>query len=192
MNKRTTLSLVLGTGFCLLASAALAAAKGGSDAGNGLGGSDEVILAVQVMLLLFVGRGLGELMQRAGQPAVIGNLLAGLILGPSLFGWVWPQAHHLIFPSDPKIKSLITGISDMGVMMLLLLTGMETDLKLVRKVGFPAIAPDPSACPWETWATWMPPAWELGLPAAPFGPPWLPPCGPPCWPPPLALASADC
>jgi Kef-type K+ transport system membrane component KefB/nucleotide-binding universal stress UspA family protein len=140
VNKRTTLSLVLGTGFCLLASAALAAAKGGSDAGNGLGGSDEVILAVQVMLLLFVGRGLGELMQRAGQPAVIGNLLAGLILGPSLFGWVWPQAHHLIFPSDPKIKSLITGISDMGVMMLLLLTGMETDLKLVRKVGFPAIA----------------------------------------------------
>src|SRR6185312_6606605 len=100
----------------------------------------EVILAAQVVLLLFVGRGLGEIMQRFGQPAVIGNLLAGLILGPSLFGWVWPQAHDLIFPGDPKIKSLITGISDMGVMMLLLLTGMETDLKLVRKVGVPAIA----------------------------------------------------
>jgi Kef-type K+ transport system membrane component KefB/nucleotide-binding universal stress UspA family protein len=87
-----------------------------------------------------VGRGLGELLQRIGQPAVIGQLLAGLILGPSLFGWLWPQAHHLIFPGGAEQKNLITGIADMGVMMLLLLTGMETDLKLVRKVGTPAIA----------------------------------------------------
>ncbi|MGN6148414.1 MAG: cation:proton antiporter domain-containing protein [Rhizomicrobium sp.] len=142
MKKRSIPALVLGTGLCLLASAALAAARqhgGDSDAGNGLGGTDEVILAGQVVLLLFVGRGLGEILQRFGQPAVIGNLLAGLILGPSLFGWVWPHAHDLVFPNDPKIKNLVKGISDMGVMMLLLLTGMETDLKLVRKVGTPAV-----------------------------------------------------
>jgi Kef-type K+ transport system membrane component KefB/nucleotide-binding universal stress UspA family protein len=78
-------------------------------------------------------------MQRLGQPAVIGQLLAGLILGPSLFGWVWPHAHDLIFPRSPEQKSLISGLSSMGVLMLLLLTGMETDLKLVRKVGAPAI-----------------------------------------------------
>ena len=112
-----------------------ACAEGGKSAGP-----SEFLLVAQIVLLIAVGRGLGEIMQRFGQPAVIGNLLAGLILGPSLFGWVWPQAHDLIFPGDPKIKSLITGISDMGVMMLLLLTGMETDLKLVRKVGVPAIA----------------------------------------------------
>ena len=141
MNRKNTLGLVLGTSFCLLASTALAAAQkhASGGAGNGLGGSDEVILTVQVVLLLLVGRGLGEIMQRFGQPAVIGNLLAGLILGPSLFGWVWPSAHNLIFPGDPKIKNLLAGLSDMGVMMLLLLTGMETDLKLVRKVGTPAV-----------------------------------------------------
>ena len=72
-------------------------------------------------------------MQRFGQPAVIGQLLAGLILGPSLFGWVWPEAHDLIFPKTPEQKSLISGIANMGVMMLLLLTGMETDLKLVKE-----------------------------------------------------------
>jgi Kef-type K+ transport system membrane component KefB/nucleotide-binding universal stress UspA family protein len=103
-------------------------------------GSAEVVLVAQVALLLLVGRGLGEITQRFGQPAVIGQLLAGLILGPSLFGWVWPEAHHLIFPESPAQKNLIVGISDMGVLMLLLLTGMETDLKLVRKVGTPAIA----------------------------------------------------
>ncbi|HEY1723102.1 MAG TPA: cation:proton antiporter [Magnetospirillaceae bacterium] len=92
------------------------------------------------MLLLLIGRGIGEIMQRFGQPAVIGQLLAGLILGPSLFGWVWPEAHSFIFPKDATQKSLITGLSDVGVLLLLLLTGMETDLKLVRKVGAPAIA----------------------------------------------------
>ncbi len=140
--KKSLFTVTLGTALCVCASMALAAAekKAGSGAGNGLGGTGEVILTAQVVLLLFIGRGLGEIMQRFGQPAVIGNLLAGLILGPSLFGWVWPEAHNLIFPKTPEIKSLITGISDMGVMMLLLLTGMETDLKLVKKVGFPAIA----------------------------------------------------
>jgi Kef-type K+ transport system membrane component KefB/nucleotide-binding universal stress UspA family protein len=123
---------------CALHAGAAAAAQSG--AGNGFGGAGEVILIVEVVLLLFIGRGLGEIMQRYGQPAVIGNLLAGLILGPSLFGWVWPEAHKLVFPGTPEAKGLITGISYVGVLMLLLLTGMETDLKLVRKVGMPAIA----------------------------------------------------
>jgi Kef-type K+ transport system membrane component KefB/nucleotide-binding universal stress UspA family protein len=141
--KRRYWTTVLGLALALPASIALAAVQakaGGSGQGNGLGGTGEVILTAQVVLLLFVGRGLGEVMQRFGQPAIIGNLLAGLILGPSLFGWLWPEAHSLIFPKGPETKNLITGISDMGVMMLLLLTGMETDLKLVRRVGMPAIA----------------------------------------------------
>jgi Kef-type K+ transport system membrane component KefB/nucleotide-binding universal stress UspA family protein len=78
-------------------------------------------------------------MQRIGQPAVIGQLLAGLILGPSFFGWLAPAAHHFVFPDTPAQKSLIAGISNIGVMLLLLLTGMETDLKLARKVGAPAV-----------------------------------------------------
>jgi Kef-type K+ transport system membrane component KefB/nucleotide-binding universal stress UspA family protein len=139
--KKRFFSTALGVGLCFVATAALAAAqqKSGTSGGNGLGGTDEVILIAEVLLLLIVGRGLGEVMQRFGQPAVIGQLLAGLILGPSLFGWVWPHAHDLIFPQSHEQKNLLTGLSDMGVLMLLLLTGMETDLKLVRKVGTPAV-----------------------------------------------------
>src|SRR5580692_10644925 len=74
------------------------AADAGHTAGTGLGSSGETILITEIALLLIVGRGLGEIMQRFGQPAVIGQLLAGIILGPSLFGWVWPHAHDLIFP----------------------------------------------------------------------------------------------
>jgi Kef-type K+ transport system membrane component KefB/nucleotide-binding universal stress UspA family protein len=108
--------------------------------GGGAGGTDEAILLAQLALLLLIGRGLGELMQRLGQPAVIGQLLAGLILGASLVGWRWPEAQQMIFPRDAAQKNLVTGVADIGVLMLLLLTGMEIDLGLARKVGRPAVA----------------------------------------------------
>src|SRR5580704_7297857 len=114
----------------------------GRAAGNGTSssGKSEGILVAEVVLLLLVGRLLGEVMQRFGQPALMGQLLAGIVLGPSLFGWIWPEAQKFIFPSDPAQKSMIDGLSQIGILMLLLLTGMETDLKLVRRSGFAAVA----------------------------------------------------
>jgi Kef-type K+ transport system membrane component KefB/nucleotide-binding universal stress UspA family protein len=99
----------------------------------------EFLFIVQIVLLIAVGRGLGEIMQRIGQPSVIGELLAGLLLGPSLFGWLWPEAQHAVFPQTPEQKALIEGLAQFGILLLLLLTGMETDLKLVRKVGRAAV-----------------------------------------------------
>lgn len=125
------------TAIFLCTCEALAAGAKGT-AGPGLGGSGETVLIAEIALLLFVGRGLGELMQRIGQPAVIGQLLAGLILGPSFFGWLMPTAHRFLFPETIEQRNLIAGLSNVGVMLLLLLTGMETDLKLARKVGAPA------------------------------------------------------
>jgi Kef-type K+ transport system membrane component KefB/nucleotide-binding universal stress UspA family protein len=115
---------------------------GHAAAGNGSSGSgkSEGILVAEVLLLLIVGRVLGEVMQRFGQPALMGQLLAGIVLGPSLLGWLWPTGQHFLFPSDPAQKGMIDGLSQIGILMLLLLTGMETDLKLVRKSGFAAVA----------------------------------------------------
>ena len=68
----------------------------------------EFIFIVQIVLLIAVGRGLGEIMQRIGQPSVIGELLAGLLLGPSLFGWLWPTAQTdysvKASPWEPSIR----------------------------------------------------------------------------------------
>lgn len=133
------LALAAGSALALSCVTASAAGKVAANTGTGVGGTGEVILIAQIVLLLIIGRGLGEIMQRLGQPAVVGQLLAGLILGPSLFGWLWPSAHALIFPNAAAQKNLVAGISDVGVLMLLLLTGMETDLKLVRQVGKSAI-----------------------------------------------------
>ena len=105
-----------------------------------LSGKSEAIFIAELGLLLLVGRGLGELMQRVGQPAVMGQLLGGLLLGPSLLGQVWPDFQHALFPQTAEQKSMVDAVSQLGVLMLLLLTGMETDLRLVRRVGRAAIA----------------------------------------------------
>ncbi|SDA96319.1 Kef-type K+ transport system, membrane component KefB [Mesorhizobium qingshengii] len=102
---------------------------------SGMGGSAEGLFVAEIVLLLLVGRGLGEIFQRYGQPAIMGQLIGGILLGPSLFGWLWPDAQHLIFSTDPAQKSMIDAVSQLGILLLLLLTGMETDLRLVRRVG---------------------------------------------------------
>ncbi|MDE2183951.1 MAG: cation:proton antiporter [Alphaproteobacteria bacterium] len=141
MSRLMGRTLTVAMAGLLAAGVAWAAAHDPPTTGNGMSGSPgEARLIAQIALLLIVGRGLGELMQRIGQPAVVGQLLAGLILGPSFFGWLLPHAHHFIFPNTIEQKNLIAGLSDMGVLMLLLLTGMETDLKLVRRVGGAALA----------------------------------------------------
>ncbi|WP_245470553.1 cation:proton antiporter, partial [Mesorhizobium sp. M2C.T.Ca.TU.002.02.1.1] len=99
------------------------------------GMSSEGIFVAELILLLVIGRGIGEVLETLGQPAVMGQLIGGILLGPSLLGWVWPAAERLIFADDPSQKSMINAIAQLGVLMLLLLTGMETDLRLVRRVG---------------------------------------------------------
>jgi Kef-type K+ transport system membrane component KefB/nucleotide-binding universal stress UspA family protein len=99
----------------------------------------ELIFVVQVALLMVVGRSLGEVLQRMRQPAVIGQLLAGVLLGPSLFGALWPAGYHAVFPPDPAQRRMLDGIAQLGVLMLLILTGIETDLGLIagaRRTAF--------------------------------------------------------
>src|SRR4029453_12156774 len=98
---------------------------------GGKGGASEVIFLAQLITLMVVGRLLGEAMNRIGQPSVMGMLLGGIMLGPSVFGALWPDLQHAIFPSTPEQKAMLDGISQFGILLLLLLTGMETDLKLV-------------------------------------------------------------
>ena len=83
---------------------------------------------------------MGAALQRIGQPAVMGQLIAGILLGPSVFGAIWPEAQRAVFAANPQQKSMIDGVSQLGILMLLLLTGMETDLRLVKQAGRAAIS----------------------------------------------------
>src|SRR6266851_9535077 len=95
----------------------------------------EVVFLAEIIVLLVCGRLLGEAMQRIGQPAVMGQLLAGILLGPSVLGALSPELQQALFPGGHEQKSMIDAVSQLGILMLLLLTGMETDLSLVRKAG---------------------------------------------------------
>ena len=102
-------------------------------------GNSEAIFIAELGLLLFVGRLMGEAAQRLGQPAVMGQLIGGLLLGPSVLGLLWPAAQHALFPAAAEQKSMLNAISQFGILLLLLLTGMETDLQLVKRVGRAAV-----------------------------------------------------
>ncbi len=133
-KPRKFVAAILLTALALVPASHVLAAQPAGHA-SGMGGSAEGLFIAEIVLLLLVGRGLGELFQRYGQPAIMGQLIGGILLGPSLFGWIWPGAQHLIFSTDPAQKGMIDAVSQLGILLLLLLTGMETDLRLVRRVG---------------------------------------------------------
>jgi Kef-type K+ transport system membrane component KefB/nucleotide-binding universal stress UspA family protein len=96
-------------------------------------GPSEAIFFLQLIVLMLVGRLLGEALLRLRQPAVMGQLLAGLVLGPSILGFLFPEVQHALFPVAKEQKAMLDGMAQFGVLLILLMTGMETDLKLVKE-----------------------------------------------------------
>ena len=95
---------------------------------------------IQFTLLFVVARILADIMKRLGQATVIGELVAGVVLGQSVLGHFAPGLHGLLFPPDPLADHLLEALAWIGVIMLLLYTGLETDLGILRSVGRASIA----------------------------------------------------
>lgn len=102
---------------------------------QGLDEHQMLLFWVQLLVLVLAARGLGALARRLGQPSVIGELAAGVLLGPSVLGAMAPGAWGWLFPDDPVHAGLMAGIGWIGVFFLLVLAGFETDLGLVRRLG---------------------------------------------------------
>ena len=94
---------------------------------------DVLLLLVQIAVLLLAARGLGEVAQRLNQPSVVGEILAGILLGPSLLSSLFPALGSWIMPQTPVQGYLLEVVSLLGLMFLLLSTGLETDLALIRR-----------------------------------------------------------
>ncbi len=97
------------------------------------------LLFIEIAILLMASLILGEVLVRLGQPAIIGQILAGLLLGQTFFGLLLPDLSTLLFPRDGSQSKLIEVISWIGVSFLLLLTGMETDTSMLKRQGKPAL-----------------------------------------------------
>jgi len=102
-------------------------------------GPSVAVFISQIVVLLLAGRLAGELLQRIGQPAVTGQIIAGVLLGPSVLGALAPTLWHDLFPGSAEQKAMLDAVSQLGVLLLLLMTGMETDLSVFRDARRPAI-----------------------------------------------------
>ena len=93
------------------------------------------VLFTQLAALLLLARSLGVLARRLGQPAVIGELVAGLLLGPSVFGKLWPAGFHWFLPQRSGETASLLSVSELSLVVLLVVIGAETDLRLIGRLG---------------------------------------------------------
>ncbi len=88
---------------------------------------------MQAVLIIATSRVLGFLLRRIGQPMVIAEIIAGIVLGPSLLGWLWPDLWQGLFPTSAI--ALLSMLSQVGLVLFMFLVGLELDLKLLRGSG---------------------------------------------------------
>ncbi len=87
-------------------------------------------LMLAIAAVILAARLVGSLIARFHQPRVMGEVLAGILLGPTLLGAVWPEAQDYLFPAD--IVPLLSGAAQIGLAFYLFLVGMEIDPRVLR------------------------------------------------------------
>ncbi len=121
------------------------------DAGDALSSQNmsNVHLAVQfflqVAVILLVCRLVGVMARRFGQPQVVAEMIAGVLLGPSLFGLLWPEAQHWLFPWDPSqstrdTQSYLFPASQLGLALYMFIVGLEFRVDIIRRQLRSAVA----------------------------------------------------
>jgi Kef-type K+ transport system membrane component KefB len=87
-------------------------------------------LLLALTTVMVVGRLLGRVMRAAGQPPVVGEVIGGILLGPSLLGWISPAAYHTILP--PEVVPTLGAVAELGVILYMFLVGLELNVDRLR------------------------------------------------------------
>jgi Kef-type K+ transport system membrane component KefB/mannitol/fructose-specific phosphotransferase system IIA component (Ntr-type) len=95
---------------------------------------DTLVFLLSLAAMLASARLLGELARWLGMPLVVGEICAGIALGPSALGRIAPHAQGWLFPSGTA-QSMIAGYSAVAVVLLLVVVGLEVDLGVLRSRG---------------------------------------------------------
>lgn len=92
-------------------------------------------LSLQLALMLACGLGLGQLLRRLRQPAVLGEMLGGLLLGPTGLGLAAPAIYAWLFSSTPAITAVRESIIKLGMLFFLFIVGLSVNLPGLRQIG---------------------------------------------------------
>jgi len=95
-------------------------------------------LLLQLLVILVAARLAGRAIQVIGQPPVIGEMVAGLALGPSLLGTISPRSLEYLFPAESLIP--LSALSQLGVVLFMFVVGLRLDLSLLRDKARTAVA----------------------------------------------------
>jgi len=96
--------------------------------------NEVLLLLVQVGLILGLSRFMGMLFARMRQPQVVGEMVAGIMLGPSVMGTLYPHTQQMLFPAGTPLE-LLNILSQLGIIFFLFLVGLEFDFELVKHRG---------------------------------------------------------
>lgn len=105
---------------------------------NKLSQHEVMNLLIQLSAMLIMGRLFAEAARKIKQPAVVGEILAGIILGPTILGMIQPDWFHGLFPTGSS-SLVLDGFVQVAVVMLLFIAGLEVDLHIVLQQGRQAI-----------------------------------------------------
>lgn len=92
-----------------------------------------VVLLSEVGLLLLLAYLLGRLAMRVKMPAIVGELCAGVLVGPSVLAHLSPSASAWLLPHDPAQIHLLDAVAQIGLLLLVGITGIQVDLSLIRR-----------------------------------------------------------
>ena len=95
------------------------------------------LLILQIGTILIVARLVGWIFNKLHQPRVVGEMLAGILLGPSLLGWMAPNLSGALFPPDSL--GHLNSLSQIGLLIFMFLVGLELDLGHLRELGRAAV-----------------------------------------------------
>lgn len=99
---------------------------------------EALVFLLSLAVLLGGARLLGEVARAIGLPMVVGEIVAGIILGQSGLGRLWPRAHAFLLPSGVP-ASMLSGYTTIAVVLLLVVAGLEVDLEIVKRRGRSAL-----------------------------------------------------